>query len=353
MAGRTPAGGAVSSEVIFVQPGFGDRGGVTADVVNLLEGSRAHGIDGVAVGNLTELRAALRSRRRAVVHVFGCIPSATIFGAIALARARRIPLVWTPIFNPIRPTTWAGYGLLRAMELFDRVAPYAARLADAVIAATAAEADYFRSIGGRRVEVIPPGVDPPARAATRAQLRSFRTRLGLGDDPVVLTVARDNSRKALPFGHAVFAALRRTIPDSRHLLVGPDRTYARAADPGVVCPGWLDQSEIALAYQAGDVLFVPSLYEGLPRAVIEAWRWATPVVATDRVALAPLIDGRGGLVAPYGDVDRASRALVRVLADREAAASFGSNGRSLVEAEFLMPELTTRTVEVYRQVSAR
>lgn len=340
----------MSREVIFVQPGFGDRGGVTADVVNLLEGSRAHGVDGVAVGSLAELRAALKTSRRAVVHVFGCVPSPTIFGAIALARAKRIPLVWTPIFNPIRPTTWAGYGLLRAMELFDRIAPHAARLTDAVIAATAAEADYFRSIGGRRVEVIPPGVEPPERPATRAQLTGFRERLGLGAGPVVLTVARDNSRKALPFGHDVFAALGERIPESRFLLVGPERTYVRAGDPGVVCPGWLDQSEIALAYQAGDVLFVPSLYEGLPRAVIEAWRWATPVVATDRVALAPLIDGRGGLVAPYGDVAAASEALASLLGNRRRAQQLGANGLDLVRERFLLSTVVPSTAQLYSEL---
>jgi glycosyltransferase involved in cell wall biosynthesis len=343
----------MTSTVVFVQPGFGDRGGVTADVVNLLDGVREHGLDGVAVGNLKELRTALRAHRHAVVHAFGCIPSPTIFGAIALARANRLPLVWTPIFNPIRPKTWAGYGVLRVMEAFDRVAPHAAKLADAVIAATLAEAEYFRSIGGRRVELIPPGVEPPAPPAARAELAGFRERLGLGDAPVILTVARDNSRKALPFGHDVFAAVRDRIPDARLLLVGPDRNYQRAADPGVVCPGWLDQHDMALAYQTGDVLFVSSLYEGLPRAVIEAWRWATPVVSTDRVALAPLIDGRGGLIARYGDVTGAADALTHLLGNKGDAASYGSNGRVLVETQFLMPQLTAQTVELYREVSDR
>lgn len=337
-------------DVIFVQPGFGERGGVTTDVVNLLEGIGDHGLRGLAVGSVAELRAALRSSRRPVVHVFGCLPSPAIFGAMVLARARRAPLVWTPIFNPIRRSTWAGYGLLRVMALFDMVAPKMARFADAVIAATPQEADYFRHVGGRRVDVIPPGVDPPALPASGAAVKAFRDRVGVGSSPVVLTVARDNSRKALPFGHAVFAALRRKVPDARFLLVGPDADYARAGEPGVACPGWLDQGEIALAYQSANVLFVPSLYEGLPRAVIEAWRWSTPVVATDRVALAPQIDGVGGLVAPYGDVRSGANALHAVVADGQIARSLGEGGRQIVEERFLMPDLVRQTAAVYRSV---
>jgi len=341
------------ADVIFVQPGFGERGGVTADVVNLLQGIGDQGLRGVAVGSLKELRPALRSSGRPVVHVFGCLPSPTIFGAMALARSRRAPLVWTPIFNPIRRSTWSGYGLLRAMAVFDTIAPRAARFADAIVAATPQEADYFRRVGGRRVDVIPPGVDPPGTPASGEVVEAFRNRVGLNSGPVVLTVARDNSRKALPFGHAVFAELRGRLPEARLLLVGPDADYPRATEPGVVCPGWLDQREIALAYQSADVLFVPSLYEGLPRAVIEAWRWSTPVVATDRVALAPQIDGVGGLVAKYGDVPGSADALHTVVADVAAARSLGAGGRQLVEERFLMPNLVRDTAAVYRSVAVQ
>jgi glycosyltransferase involved in cell wall biosynthesis len=341
----------MSLDVILVQPGFGTPGGVTADVVNLIDGLAERAQRPCPVGTLAELLRALRLRRRPVVHVFGCIPSTTIFGAITIARARRLPLVWTPIFNPIRRHTWAGYGLLRAMEVFDALAPYAARLADAVIAATPAERAYFETIGGRRVEVIPPGVDPPAIAATDEELFAFRRAIGVSEGPLILTVARDNSRKALPFGLATFARLREQLPTAQLLLVGPDQDFAGATEPGVICPGWLDQASIALAYQAADLLFVPSRYEGLPRAVIEAWRWGTPVVATDRVALAPTIESVGGLVAPYGDVDAAVRSLAELLDDRDRAARLGSSGKALVERRFQMPALVDETLLVYRGVS--
>ena len=113
----------------------------------------------------------------------------------------------------------------------------------------------------------------------------------------------------------------------------------------------VDQASIALAYQSADLLFVPSLYEGLPRAVIEAWRWATPAVATDRVALAPAIDGVGGLIAPYGNVDDAARSIADLLEDSDRAARLGSFGQALVERRFLMPALVDETLTVYRDVA--
>ena len=237
------------------------------------------------------------------------------------------------------------------MAAFDVVAPHAARLAHAVIAATPIEADYFAGLGARRVELIPPGVDPVPDPASPQELAAFRRHVNLDRGPLVLTVGRNNSRKALPFGLAAFAELRKRLPEAQLLLVGPEHSFDGGKQAGVRCPGWLDQQGIALAYQAADVLFVPSLYEGLPRAVIEAWRWGTPVVATDRVALAPTIDGFGGRVIPYPDVDAAAGGLASLLDDAEQAGVYGQNGRDLVARSFLMPDLVDRTLDLYRDLT--
>jgi glycosyltransferase involved in cell wall biosynthesis len=284
------------------------------------------------------------------VHVFGCLPAGSTFATLALARSRRRPLVWTPVFHPSRPASWRGYGALRAMELFDRVAPYAAYLASAVLAATDAEAELFSRRTRGIVRVIPPGVEEPAAPPPGEALDAFRRRAGLDAGPVVLTVARDNSRKALPFGLAAFAELRRRRADAQLLLVGPDRGHAYGREPGVRCPGWLAPGDVELAYHAADTLWVSSLYEGLPRAVIEAWRASLPVVTTNRVALAPLVASGAGEVVRYGDVGAAASALERMLADPARAEAMGAAGRRLVEERFLLPRVVAATESLYREL---
>jgi glycosyltransferase involved in cell wall biosynthesis len=340
----------MSLDVLFVQPGFGKRGGVTVDVLNLAEGLEGANHRARTAGSLKQLIAEIRSRKPAVVHVLQCLPSPTIFGAMALARLNGIPLVWTPIFNPIRRHTWREYRLLRVMKAFDAVAPQAARFADAVIAATPPEAEYFAAITPGRVEMIPPGVDAAEPEATPQEIAAFRNAVGASGAPLVLTVARNNSRKGLPFGLETFSTLKAQMPSAELLLVGPDSNFRGAEMPGVLCPGWLDSEEIALAYQAADVLFVPSLYEGLPRAVIEAWRWGTPVVATDRVALASTIEGTGGRVVPYGDPTLAAAALLELLQDQSTRQLLGDGGQRLAGSAFLMSRLAEETLALYLDV---
>ena len=82
-------------DVVIVQPDYGEPGGVTADVVNLVTGLESRGQRAHTAKTLGQLRHLLRSRPAPLVHVFGCLPSATTFGSLALARLYRLPLVWT------------------------------------------------------------------------------------------------------------------------------------------------------------------------------------------------------------------------------------------------------------------
>src|SRR5207248_2015675 len=97
---------------------------------------------------------------------------------------------------------------------------------------------------------------------------------------------------------------------------------------------------------------VPSAYEGLPRVVLEAWQAGLPVVATDRVALAPTIRGVGGEIVAYGDVERAARVLSRLLDEPARRERYGAAGRRLVSERFLLPRLVAETAALYAPLVA-
>lgn len=346
----------MSGLIEYVHAGASTDGGVTVDVLHLAEGMRARGWRTEVDGSARAVAQRLARERPHVVHVFGCLPMPATWTGI-LYGSRRAPLVWTPIFHPSRPSTWRGYRAVRAMELFDRVAPWAASAADAVIAATEAEAEFFERRGARSVELIPPAVRARGAEPDPAEVEAFRRRLGLGDGPVVLTVARANRRKALPFGIAAFGRLRALNPRAQWLLVGPEAEFWMGAEPGVTCPGWLTPEEIELAYTVADVLFVPSLYEGLPRAAVEAWSFGLPVVATDRVALAPAIAGevgdagRAGEVVPFGDPPAAAAALDALLRDPERMREYGERAARLARSRYGLEAMVDETAAVYERVA--
>jgi len=345
-------------DVLLVNSTLGARGGVTVDVDNIARGLVQRGHRGRTVTGLRPLVAQLRANPEALVHVFGLLPVATQWTSMAAAKASRRILVWTPVFHPSRQASWPErrqdwktFVPFRAMRVFDTVMPRAARFADAVIAATPGEATYFRGVGARRVELIPPGVAAIGRRATGKELVRFRRSFGLAEGPVVLIVSRDDSRKGLEFGLDAFGVLRSRVPDAQLLVLGPPADHPGATLPGVRFPGWVDPTAVDLAYASSAALLVPSLYEGLPRAVVEAWAFGLPVVASERIPLASSVEGVTGRTVPYGDAARAAAAMAEVISEPSLTRRFRGRGRRLVKDGFLLERVVGQTVDLYEELA--
>src|SRR5690606_256232 len=113
--------------------------------------------------------------------------------------------------------------------------------------------------------------------------RRARRALGLApDDVVVGAVGRLTYQKAPEHFIAALAALRR--PEVVGVWVGDgeeaERVRAQAAAAGVraVLPG--ERDDVVRLLPALDVFALPSRYEGLPLAIVEAMVCGVPVVAT-------------------------------------------------------------------------
>ena len=86
-------------------------------------------------------------------------------------------------------------------------------------------------------------------------------------------------------------------------------------------------------YAMADILVCASDVESLPRTVLEAMAWETPVLATDVFGLPELIDdGETGWLCEARDTTALARGLDRALnSPDEERRNLGQNARSLVE----------------------
>ncbi|MGZ4132646.1 MAG: glycosyltransferase family 4 protein [Actinomycetota bacterium] len=341
---RTPGS---EMRIVLVHAGAGSRGGVSVDVGALAHGARAAGDDVRVVGSVGTAARAIAAGPD-VVHAFGCLPSVVTFASMGSARLRGIPVVWTPVFHPSRVRSWRGYGWIRAMAVFDRVAPGWARWTDAILASTDEEAGLFRDRGAPRVDLIPPAVAFPVAESSREDVRAFRERFEIPDGPLLLVVGRRDSRKALPFAAAVIARVRALAPDAVMALAGSEGVEG----PGLVSLGWLSPSELACAYAAADLVFVSSLYESFSRVVIEAWAHARAVVVTDRVGLAPVVAACGGEVVAYGDAPAAAAAIVSLLDDPARRERVATAGRAIAADRYDLRTAVGSTLDLYRELAA-
>jgi glycosyltransferase involved in cell wall biosynthesis len=99
------------------------------------------------------------------------------------------------------------------------------------------------------------------------------------------------------------------------------------------------------------VFVLPSVSEGLPLAILEAWRLGVPVVASKAGGIPEAVeDGRSGLLVPPRDPARLADALVAVLSDSGLARRLAEAGREAVRVRFAFDAMLDRTIALYARV---
>jgi glycosyltransferase involved in cell wall biosynthesis len=100
---------------------------------------------------------------------------------------------------------------------------------------------------------------------------------------------------------------------------------------------------------AADVFSMPSLWEGLPLAVLEAMFAGLPIVASRTSGIPEAIDSdRVGLLATPGDVPELAEHLGAVLRDPELRDRLGSAARERAHQEFTVSVMADRYLASYR-----
>lgn len=213
----------------------------------------------------------------------------------------------------------------------------AARWAHALLCVSGEE----RTCGERegvhgRYAVVPNGVDVDRFVSPSAQdVRGARVSLGLDGPrvgPVLVCVGRLSRQKGQDLLLAAWPRIREAFPHAVLVLVGdgPERPALAAAGlPDVLMPGWAADPLPWL--WAADLVVLPSRWEGLAYAVLEAMAAGRSVVASDaagmREALGSGLD-RVGAVVPVGDVAALAQAVLERLADPGLRAAEGRRARA-------------------------
>lgn len=144
-------------------------------------------------------------------------------------------------------------------------------------------------IDNGRVKIVQNGIDSKQFDYNPFVREQIRTEYGLGNKVVIGHVGRFYHPKNHPFILDVFKEYHKMNPNSVLMLVGDGETRPdmekKAAQLGisddVLFMGV--RSNVYEFEQAFDLFIMPSLYEGLPVAGIEAQAAGLPVVATDTI----------------------------------------------------------------------
>lgn len=211
-------------------------------------------------------------------------------------------------------------------------------------------------IDGRKIIPVHNGINVGEFRATDA--KNVRRHYGI-DGPMLLFVGRMITQKGIPYLIDAMPLVLEKHPDVRLLLAGrgnaleslKKKVKAAGLERSIIFSGYMTEEMLKEAYGTCDLFVLPSVWEVLPIAILEAMSSSKPVICTGAGGDAELVgDGLNGYVVPMRDPKAMAEKINELLDDPEKRAQMGRAGRKRAEEEFDWKLIAARTKRVYEEL---
>lgn len=303
------------------------------------------------------LSALIRARRFDVVHAHSSIGGAVgRLGAIGTIEAKVVyqpnGLSFNEYVSPFR------------RHLYVNMERLLGRITDVFVASSWSERDQALDaaiISKDKIQVIENPIDIDELHYDNDVATAGRKSLGLPEGSLIVgTVARLVFQKGLPYFIDAIPAVVKDVPLARFVIVGDGRLRGeleeRARRLGVnnhlLFLGHLpDPFPVMSSF---DLFVLPSLWEGLPYAPLEAMLLGRPVVASDVTGTRDIItSGAEGLLVPPRDWEQLARSVIMLLTRPELRKRLGDAGEASVRRRFGIHQTMDKVTAMYEQLAAR
>jgi glycosyltransferase involved in cell wall biosynthesis len=301
-------------------------------------------------GSVRRLRALIRSTDVDVVHAFN-------FTASAVAALATVGMRAELISTRVQMTGWYRPWHRLANAFVNRRARFVTYNARAIYEGSPWES----SIPARRMRVIPNAIDISQSTDESDDAKNFRSAHGIPQGHLLVGMVgnlRGVKNPALFVEVALRVCAQRDNVSFVMLGEGRERgslesTIERAGRSqrvrllGRIASPWP-------AYEAMDILALPSRSEGSPLVVMEAMGHGVPVVAT-RVGGVPelVTPGVTGELVESEDAEGLTASLLTLLDDPELRRRYGTAAQSRFEKEFSLATVALQYEQLYTDACAR
>jgi glycosyltransferase involved in cell wall biosynthesis len=202
------------------------------------------------------------------------------------------------------------------------------------------------------VQLIPNGVD-----LTRFKPPHADTSI-MGREQVVVCISKLRYEKGIDVLLQAWYLVHKQLPQARLIIVGDGDLQLQleclAKALGIVYNVEFTglQSDVLAQLHRGNVAVLPSRWEGMPNALLEAMACGLSCVATRVSGSEDIIrHGVNGLLVESENYHAMAQALLTLLLDPVLARKYGRAARETVGKDYSFEEVLDRCVELYRNYS--
>ena len=199
--------------------------------------------------------------------------------------------------------------------------------------------ERYRIFQKRDCYLIRSGVDPLLFENTGCSKAQKKMELGFpSTDMIVGNVASFTPSKGLHYFLQAARKIRNKLPGVRFVIAGDGSLRPQLEmlmkqlqlQDTVMLLGW--RKDIPDLLKTFDVFLLTSLWEGLPRVLVEAALTGVPVVASNVDGVPEITqDGENGFLVTPGDTDAMADRVVCLLRDQTLRGTMGERGRVLAK----------------------
>jgi glycosyltransferase involved in cell wall biosynthesis len=210
-----------------------------------------------------------------------------------------------------------------------------------------------------KIQIIHNGLDLQFFKKNAKVRKLTRAGLNIQKDEIVLgIIANFRKQKNYPFLLKAFGILSNRHDCLKLLCVGGGEYLAQSKS--IVTKKNLRQKIIFTGYtehvveylSAMDILVLPSLWEGLPNAIMQGMSMEIPVVVSNVGGCAEMVRHmENGMLFPSDEIHEFTSHLETLINDKNLANKLGQNARKTIEKEFSMDRMINKYSTFYKKLA--
>ena len=175
----------------------------------------------------------------------------------------------------------------------------------------------------------------------------------------ILFVGRMEKRKGANYLLDSYKLVKKEVPNSRLILVGPgirlrhkyEKQVMRSGLKDVVFTGYASYDDLPRYYKTASIVCAPATgWESFGIVLLEAMAVGKPLIASNIKGYASVItDGEDGLLVPPKNPNKLAEALLSLINDEPLQQKLGANGRAKA-LEYDWEKVTQRLMDFYLKV---
>ena len=276
-------------------------------------------------------------------------------GRIA-ARLANVPV----IIHTVHGFAFHDHSSFIELNLYINLERFASRFCDRIVTVSRyhEQVAIDRRIAPKsKIIAIPNGVDE-RRIFPDVQRTVFRQRLGISNEIIILATGRLSEQKGYYYLVQAMSDVIRQSEKPVMCLIAGDGELREELEIQIKQLGLEEhirllgfRTDVNNLLEASDIVVIPSLWEGLSIALLEAMAAGKPIISTAIPSNLEVVNGREcALLVPCKDSNALSKEILMLIEDKDKQQTLGQKAREVFASEYSESTMLDRYIQTYLEV---